>query len=90
MFILDEPFNGVDISSNMLIKDILLKLKSLNKIIILSSHIFSSLEDSCDFLHYLKNGKINISLEKGRFEEIEKEMKSSTRTVGFIDTIYST
>lgn len=90
VFILDEPFNGVDISSNMLIKDILLKLKSLNKIIILSSHIFSSLEDSCDFLHYLKNGKINISLEKGRFEEIEKEMKSSTRTVGFIDTIYST
>lgn len=90
VFILDEPFNGVDVSSNMVIKDILLKLKSLNKIIIMSSHIFSSLEDSCDFLHYLKDGKIKTSLPKGMFEQIEREMKSSTKTVDFIDTIYST
>jgi ABC-2 type transport system ATP-binding protein len=40
VFILDEPFNGVDIQSNLLIKELILKLKSLNKIIIISSHIF--------------------------------------------------
>ncbi len=90
VFILDEPFNGVDISSNMVINDILLKLKSLNKIIIMSSHIFSSLEDSCDFLHYLKNGKIKTSLPKGSFGQIENEMKSNARMVNFINTIYST
>lgn len=90
VFILDEPFNGVDVSSNMVIKDIILKLKNLNKIIIMSSHIFSSLEDSCDFLHYLKDGKIKTSLPKGRFAEIEKEMISSVKMVDFINTIYST
>ena len=90
VFILDEPFNGVDISSNLIIKDVLLKLKSLNKTIIMSSHVFSSLEDSCDFLHYLKDGKIKTSLPKGRFAEIEKEMTSSVSIVDFINTIYST
>ncbi|MEO8414069.1 MAG: ATP-binding cassette domain-containing protein [Ginsengibacter sp.] len=90
VFILDEPFNGVDISSNMVIKDILLKLKSLNKIIIMSSHIFSSLEDSCDFLHFLKDGKIKASVPKGSFELIENEMKSSPKMIDFIDSIYST
>ena len=89
IFILDEPFNGVDISSNMLIKEILLKLKSLNKIIIMSSHIFSSLQDSCDFLHYLKDGKIKVSLPKGSFELIENEMKSRARAVDFIESIYA-
>lgn len=89
VFILDEPFNGVDVSGNLVIKDILLKLKSLNKIIVISSHIFSSLQDSCDFLHYLKDGKIKISLPKGSFEQIENEMKSSIDAVNFINSIYS-
>lgn len=89
VFILDEPFNGVDISSNLLIKDILLKLKSLNKIVIMSSHIFSTLQDSCDFLHYLKEGKIKISVSSGNFQQIENEMKSRPEIVNFIESIYS-
>lgn len=55
----------------------------------MSSHIFSSLQDSCDFLHYLKDGKIKISLPKGSFEQIENEMKSSIDAVNFINSIYS-
>jgi ABC-2 type transport system ATP-binding protein len=89
VFILDEPFNGVDISSNMIIHDILLKLKKLNKTIILSSHIFSTLQDSCDFLHYLKEGRIKYSLPKGSFETIENEMKTGALNEDIIDAIYS-
>lgn len=88
VFILDEPFNGVDISSNMIIHDILLKLKNLNKTIILSSHIFSTLQDSCDYLHYLKDGKIKYSLPKGSFEMIENEMKTGALNADIIDSIY--
>ena len=88
VFILDEPFNGVDILSNLLIKDILLKLKSLEKTIIMSSHIFSTLQDSCDFLHYLKEGKIKISVPNGNFEQIENEIKSGAGIVNFIESIY--
>lgn len=75
VFILDEPFNGVDISSNLMIQEILSGLKSLSKIVIISSHIFSTLYDSCDYLHYLKDGKIKHSLPKGSFETIEMEMR---------------
>lgn len=31
-FILDEPFNGVDIHSNIIITEIIHKLKELNKV----------------------------------------------------------
>jgi len=76
VFILDEPFNGVDIQSNIIIREIILKLKQLDKIVIMSSHIFSTLNDSCDHLHYLKDGIIKSSALKGEFEQIENEMKS--------------
>ena len=75
VFILDEPFNGVDISSNLMIQEILSELKRLGKMIIISSHIFSTLYDSCDYLHYLKAGKIKYSLPKGSFSAIEDEMR---------------
>lgn len=89
VFILDEPFNGVDVSSNMIINDVLMKLKSLDKTIILSSHIFSSLREPCDFLHYLKDGRIEISLPKGSFDRIEDDMKRETPSVDMIESIYS-
>jgi len=75
VFILDEPFNGVDIQSNILIKEVLKKLKERDKTIILSSHIFSTLIETCDFLHHLKSGKIVRSANPVDFKSIEKQMK---------------
>ncbi len=77
IFILDEPFNGVDIHSNALILEVIQKLKELKKVVILSSHIFSTLDQICDTLHYLKDGKIEVSALKGEFEQIEKKMRKS-------------
>lgn len=56
--ILDEPFNGVDIQSNMVIAEIIHKLKELRKTVIISSHIFSTLAETCDEIHLLKDGKV--------------------------------
>ncbi len=75
VFILDEPFNGVDIHSNIVIQEVLLKLRELGKTVVLSSHIFATLEASCDHLHYLKEGRIVTSADKGNFKPIEDEMK---------------
>lgn len=77
IFILDEPFNGVDIQSNLIIKELLNKLKEKGKIILLSSHIFSTLQDTCDHLHYLKAGKIKKSVENKNFHLIENLMKDA-------------
>ena len=75
VFILDEPFNGVDIQSNILIKEVLAKLKALGKIVILSSHIFSTLSETCDILYHIKDGQIIKKANKSEFESIEKEMQ---------------
>jgi ABC-2 type transport system ATP-binding protein len=75
-FILDEPFNGVDIQSNMVLTEIILKLKELNKIVLISSHIFSTLSDICDEIILLRNSQILKHVEKSEFKSLEDEMKA--------------
>lgn len=74
-FILDEPFNGVDIQSNILIIEIIQKLKELNKIVLISSHIFSTLSETCDAIHLLDKGEIVKTVAKPDFALLEKEMR---------------
>lgn len=77
MFILDEPFNGVDIQSNLLITEIILRLKALHKTMIISSHILSSLTDICDKFVVLKEGKIDKNVNREEFKEVEREMRNT-------------
>ena len=74
-FILDEPFNGVDIQSNMILKELFLKLKQGNKTILISSHIFGSLREICDEIHFLKDGLIQRSVKPAEFDQLENELK---------------
>jgi ABC-2 type transport system ATP-binding protein len=75
VFILDEPFNGVDIHSNVLITEIIHKLKELGKTIVISSHIFSTLADTCDEIHLLKAGMFTKKVFAADFDQLEQEMK---------------
>lgn len=75
-FILDEPFNGVDIQSNIIITAIIQQLKEAGKTVIISSHIFSTLHETCDVIHLLSNGSITRSVEKDSFAALESEMKA--------------
>lgn len=75
VFILDEPFNGVDIHSNIIITGIIKKLKELNKIVIISSHIFSTLNDTCDEIYLLENGLITRKVIREEFSQFEQEIK---------------
>ena len=77
-FILDEPFNGVDIHSNIIITGIIHRLKELNKTVIISSHIFSTLSETCDEISLLKNGELSKSVLKDEFHRLESEMKEVT------------
>lgn len=77
-FILDEPFNGVDIQSNIVLTEIILKLKALNKTVLVSSHIFSTLSDTCDEIHLLRKGEQIKSVQKEDFKFLEQEMKDIT------------
>ena len=77
-FILDEPFNGIDIHSNIIIVDLIRKLKALGKTIIISSHIFSTLSDTCDEIFLLKEGEIVKRVMRENFAALELEMKEFT------------
>lgn len=78
IFILDEPFNGVDIQSNILITGIINKLRELNKTVIISSHIFSTLSDTSDEIYLLRDGVFIRKVEKSGFDELEREMQAFT------------
>ena len=77
-YIFDEPFNGVDIQSNLIITDIIHKLKDLGKTVLISSHIFSTLSDTCDEIHLLKNGEFIKKVLRDDFKKLETEMKEFT------------
>jgi len=74
-FILDETYNGIDLESSIILTEIIHRLKSLGKTIILSSHIFATLKECCDQLFLLENGQITKKVEKKNFQELEDEMK---------------
>ncbi|MBZ4187937.1 ATP-binding cassette domain-containing protein [Niabella beijingensis] len=77
-YILDEPFNGVDIQSNLLITAIIQQLKQLGKTVLISSHIFSTLQDTCDAILLLQNGSFTKTVFKADFELLEEEMKQGS------------
>ena len=74
-YIFDEPFNGVDIQSNIIVTEIINKLKELGKTVIMSSHIFSTLSDTCDEIYMLDKGELVKRVLKKDFDELEKEIK---------------
>ena len=78
VFILDEPFNGVDIHSNLIIVEIIKRFKKLEKTVIISSHIFSTLADTCDEIYLMKNGEITKKVKQVDFINLETEMKEFT------------
>ncbi|MEG0314178.1 MAG: ATP-binding cassette domain-containing protein [Erysipelotrichaceae bacterium] len=71
--ILDEPLNGLDIANVMLFKKIIMQLKKEKKIILLSSHLYDTIENNCDSVLYLKEGKI---LFQGDLIALKKKRKS--------------
>ncbi len=79
LYILDEPFNGVDLQSNLLITDIILQLKQKGKTVLISSHIFSTLKETCDEIYVLKNGSLSSKITKDHFNDLEESMKNETK-----------
>jgi len=76
IIVLDEPFNGVDLESNEIISEILLELRKLNKIVILSSHIFSTLTDVCDKIILIESGAIKKIVMPNEYDTLKSEFNS--------------
>lgn len=87
VIILDEPFNGIDLLSNIVIKDLIQQLKKSGKIVLMTSHILSIVGETCDSIYYLENGTLSDEVLPERFNTIEAEIKKNGNTykIGYLD-----
>jgi ABC-2 type transport system ATP-binding protein len=58
--ILDEPFSGLDPVNAMLLKEVVKEQISKGKIVLFSSHQMSYIEEFCDSIAILNNGKVAL------------------------------
>ncbi|UOQ77010.1 hypothetical protein MUN84_21485 [Hymenobacter sp. 5516J-16] len=56
--ILDEPFNGLDLSTNLLVMELLRRLRDQGVGILLTSHLLGSLTELCDEITVLADGQV--------------------------------
>ncbi len=78
VMIMDEPFNGVDIHSNLVIKEIIERLGKSGKTIFVCSHIFGTLTDICDEIILIDNGTFKKVYQLSEYQELEQEMRKKT------------
>lgn len=67
--ILDEPFSGLDPVNAMLLKDVVKEEIGKGKIVLFSSHQMSYIEEFCDDIAILNDGRIAI---KGNLHDIKR------------------
>jgi ABC-2 type transport system ATP-binding protein len=58
VYVMDEPFNGLDLAGGIILKRWMMKMKGEGKLLIVSSHIIASLADICDKIFYIYQGKL--------------------------------
>jgi ABC-2 type transport system ATP-binding protein len=75
IYILDEPYNGVDIQSNILITAIIKELQQKGKTIIISSHIFGTLAETCQSIYVMQQGQVQQQVAQKDFKQLEESLK---------------
>lgn len=68
LFILDEPFSGLDPIGIRDLKDLIRDFKNMGKTVFINSHILLEMENICDSYAVLKNGDLIAS---GKIQELK-------------------
>lgn len=75
VLILDEPTAGLDPLSSEILKEKILKEKAKNKLILITSHILSDLDELTTHIMYLQEGKLEFFKELEQLREETGELK---------------
>jgi ABC-2 type transport system ATP-binding protein len=84
LIILDEPMSGLDPKARINLKEQLLKYKNQGNSIFFSSHILSDIDEICDRIAILHNGKI---IFVGDSKILKKEQNCKNLEKAFIKAI---
>ncbi|MGH1339193.1 MAG: ATP-binding cassette domain-containing protein [Aureispira sp.] len=76
ILILDEPFNGVDIESNEKIIQVLEHWRTQGRTLLLSSHILSTLTQSCTHISHLHQGQLTHTYTPDQYTDLEQLVQS--------------
>lgn len=86
ILILDEPTAGLDPVSTELLKEKMLKEKNKGKLILITSHVLSDLDELVDEVIYLQDGYINFQKNIEQLKQDTNETKLSraiARVMGY-------
>jgi ABC-2 type transport system ATP-binding protein len=72
--ILDEPFNGLDLEANLLLKEMLRRLRDRGTGILLTSHILGALTETADEITVLAGGQVQRHYEAAAFGTLENDL----------------
>jgi Cu-processing system ATP-binding protein len=75
ILILDEPTAGLDPLSSEILKEKIIKEKAKNKLILITSHILSDLDDLTTHIMYLQEGKMMFLKDISTLQEETGEIK---------------
>lgn len=93
IYVLDEPMSGLDPLGRMLVRDIILDLKSRGKCVFMSTHILNDVETICDRVGIIVKGRLRVVEElkdlvrKGirgyqiEFNSVSEEMSGFLRSL---------
>ena len=76
VLLLDEPASGLDPRARIELRELLKELRRMGKTIMISSHILSELEEMCDHVGIIEQGKLVFS---GTMEAIHERLGLASR-----------
>ncbi|MCT4642564.1 MAG: ABC transporter ATP-binding protein [Bacteriovoracaceae bacterium] len=82
LIILDEPLSGLDPIGRKELKDIIRSVNADGKTVFFSSHILSDVEEVCDEVIFIKEGKL---IYQGSVEEIIRSNSKDLSEVVYLD-----
>ena len=88
IFILDEPTAGLDPVSSELLKSKIIKERANGKLILITSHVLSDLDDITSHIVYLQDGKLMFYKEVEELKESTGEEKLNKVIAAIMQTDY--
>lgn len=87
--ILDEPMSGLDPKARIRLKEILLETKSKGTTIFFSSHILSDIDEICDRVGVIHDGRLGFIGTPAEFKKEYQEMSLEQTFLRSIESIQS-
>lgn len=84
IIILDEPTAGLDPISNEILKNKVNEARNKNRLVITTSHILNDLEEICNHVVYLMNGKIILNDALSEIANKTGELRLNKMVVKFL------